>query len=216
MAWLEVTGPRLVLRWATAADVPALYALGRDAEVTRFFSWGPYTDPSEPAAYVAGLAARREAGEQMDLLIVHRDAGPIGVTGLSELSRRDRRCVVGTWLGRTWWGRGANAESKALVAALAFRVLGMERLTAYADVENGRSQRALERLGFAREGVLHGWHRHGERVRDVVLYRFARPEWEASALAEVVVTVRGEAPAVWRVEPSGSVGWRPGCRRGAD
>jgi hypothetical protein len=35
-------------------------------------------------------------------------------------------------LGRDWWGKGVNRESKALIAALAFRHCGIERLTAWA------------------------------------------------------------------------------------
>jgi ribosomal-protein-alanine N-acetyltransferase len=144
---MEVIGPTLTLRYATPDDAPALLALASDPEVTRFFSWGPYRDLAEPLAYIARLAGERERGEQLDLLIVHREHGPIGVTGLSELSRRDRRAVVGTWLGRAHWGTGANADSKALIAHLAFDVLGLERLGAYASTENRRSQVALERLG---------------------------------------------------------------------
>src|SRR5581483_7625950 len=128
----------------------------------------------EPLAYIEGLAARRERGEQLDLLIVHREHGPIGVTGLSELSRRDRRAVVGTWLGRSHWGTGANTEAKALIAHLGFNVLNLDRLGAYADLDNPRSQRALERIGFAREGVLRRWHRHGEQVHDVLMYSWLK------------------------------------------
>src|SRR6266566_9474044 len=97
---MEVTGPHLTLRYATEADAPALFALASDPEVTRYFSWGPYRDESEPLAYIARLAGQRERGEQLDFLVVHAEHGPVGVTGLSELSRRDRRAVVGTWLGR--------------------------------------------------------------------------------------------------------------------
>ena len=64
-------------------------------------------------------------------------------------------------------------------------MLGLERLGAYADVANGRSQAALSRLGFAREGVLRRWHRHGARYHDVVLFSLLRNEWERSPLAEV-------------------------------
>ena len=58
----------------------------------------------------------------------------VGVTGLTEYSRRDRRAVVGTWLGREYWGTGVNRESKALIAHLGFEVIGLERLGAYADL----------------------------------------------------------------------------------
>lgn len=217
---LQILGPQLTLRFATPADVSALFELGRDPVVTRFFSWGPYREPAEAAAYVESLARRRHAGELLEFLIVRRGEGPIGVTGLSERSVRDRRAVVGSWLGRRWWGSGANAEAKALVTALAFGPLGLQRLGAYADVENARSRSALARLGFREEGVLRAWHRHGERVRDVVVYGLLRAEWERSALAAVPVEIRGEPPAAWLppagagaqlvsggvVEPAGSAG----------
>jgi ribosomal-protein-alanine N-acetyltransferase len=192
---MELHGPSLTLRYPTPDDAPTLFTLGSDREVTRFFSWGPYVRIEEPVAYIVGLADRRERAEQLDLLIVHRVDGPIGVVGLAEFSRRDRRAVIGTWLGRHWWGSGANREVKALMARLAFAHLGLDRLGAYADVENGRSQRALERLGFAREGLLRRWHRHGDGAHDVYVYGLLREEWAASPLAVVPVELRGEPPA---------------------
>jgi [ribosomal protein S5]-alanine N-acetyltransferase len=192
--WVVLSGPSLSLRYGTRADAAALLELGSDAEVTRFFSWGPYTSLEQPASYIEGLAGERERGERLDFLIVDPDQGPIGVTGLTELSRRDRRAVVGTWLGRAHWGTGANRESKALIAYLGFVLLGLERLGAYADLDNPRSQRALDRLGFVREGVLRRWHRHGDHVHDVVTYSWLKEEWEASPLAATPVEVTGDLP----------------------
>jgi ribosomal-protein-alanine N-acetyltransferase len=191
---LEVVGPSLTLRYASASDVQALFELGSDRDVTRFFSWGPYSSLDQPAAYIAGLHGERERGERLDFLIVSEGFGPIGVTGLTELSKRDRRAVVGTWLGKSHWGTGANAESKALIGHLAFEVLGLERLGAYADVDNRRSQAALSRLGFRREGVLRRWHRHGELVRDVLLFSCLAQEWRESPLARTTVRVDGSPP----------------------
>jgi [ribosomal protein S5]-alanine N-acetyltransferase len=194
-----VTGPTLTLRYATADDAPRLLELASDEAVTRWFSWGPYETLDQPEAYIAGLEGKRERGELLDFLVVHPEAGPIGVTGLSELAARDRRATVGTWFGREWWGSGVNRESKAMIAALAFRHLGLERLTAWANTRNGRSQVALERVGFRREGVLRGWHRHGDHVHDVVVFGMVRSDWEASPLAEVPVQVAGSAPAAFAV-----------------
>jgi ribosomal-protein-alanine N-acetyltransferase len=196
---LEILGPTLLLRYPTAGDAPALFELARDPAVTRYFSWGPYERVGEAEAYIAGLPERREAGELLDLLVVHQDHGPIGITGLSGLSLRDRRAVLGSWFGHRYWGTGANRESKALMGHLAFEQLGLERLTAYAASQNTRSQRALERLGFRREGVLAAWHRHGDRVYDVVSFGMIRAAWERSTLPAVPAEVRGELPAAFVV-----------------
>ena len=196
---LEIRGPNLTLRYATPADAPTLFELASDPAVTRYFSWGPYTKVGQPEAYIAGLPAKRERGELLDFLIVHVQDGPIGVTGLSELSSRNRHATVGTWFGRRWWGSGANRESKALVATLAFEHLGLDRLTAWANTRNGRSQGALERVGFRREGVLASWHRHGDALHDVVVFGMLRAGWERSPLRDVPVQVQGTPPAAFVV-----------------
>jgi ribosomal-protein-alanine N-acetyltransferase len=195
---LEVRGPDLLLRYAREDDAPALFELASDPDVTRFFSWGPYTDESEAAAYVRSLTRKRADGERLELVIVHPDGGVIGVTGLSEFSLRDRRAVVGTWHGRDWWGTGANRQSKTLVLALAFRGLGLERVTAWCGADNGRSQKALERLGFVHEGVLRSWHVHRGDPKDVISYSMLNREWENGELAREPVEIVGEVPAQFK------------------
>ncbi len=190
---LVVRGPRLTLRYPGAADADRLFELASDPLVTRWFSWGPYTEVGQASAWIDAQVAKRESGEIMDFVVVGDD-GVLGVTGLTEIARRDRRATVGSWMGRSSWGSGANSEAKALVAALAFRRLGMERLTAWANTRNGRSQRALERVGFRREGVLRAWHRHGDEMHDVVVFGLVRELWESSALSRVPVSIEGTPP----------------------
>jgi ribosomal-protein-alanine N-acetyltransferase len=193
-ASIALHGPTLTLRPPTPADAPALLELASDAEVTRWFSWGPYSALEQPLAYVEAAAARAQRGEQLDLLVVHREHGPAGITGLAEHSARDRRATVGTWFGRRFWGTGANRESKALVFHLGFAVLGLHRIGSYSNPENVRSTRALLGVGLRHEGVLRGWHRHGDRHLDVNVFGLLRDEWAQGELARVPVTVDGAPP----------------------
>lgn len=196
---LALTGPTLCVRIPREEDAAALFEQASDPEVTRWFSWGPYSAEAEARSYLARLPAQRSRGEHLDLVVEHLDAGPIGITGLGELAVRDRRAVIGSWLGRAWWGTGANHEAKALMCHLAFELLGLDRLGAYSNVEHARSQRALERLGFLREGVLRGYHRHGDRTLDVVVFGLLRAEWEAGGLSSVAVSVSGTPPPAFVV-----------------
>ncbi len=198
---LALTGPTLRVRIPRDDDAAALYAQARDPDVTRWFSWGPYTSEAEARAYLARLGPQRAQGQHLDLVIEHPEGGPIGISGLGEFVPRDRRATIGTWLGRPWWGTGANREAKALVCHLAFELLGLERVGAYSNVEHERSQRALERIGFRREGVLRGYHRHGGRALDVVIFGLLRADWEAGALARVPVQVSGEVPPAFVTAP---------------
>jgi ribosomal-protein-alanine N-acetyltransferase len=196
-------GPTLSLRFLVPDDAPALFDLATDPEVTQFFSWGPYEDESEPREFIERLAAQREAGERLELGIVRNDGDqPIGLTGFSEFSRRDRRATVGTWLGREHWGSGANNESKALVLSLGFRHLHLNRITALASPENRRSLRALERIGFWTEGVLRDWHFHEGGPRDVAILRMLEDRFEKTELARVPYELEGEPPAQFVVTPT--------------
>jgi [ribosomal protein S5]-alanine N-acetyltransferase len=194
VAELEISGPRVRLRVPREEDARRLYELASDAEVTRFFSWGPYQEEPEALTWLQTLPERRAAGIALELAIVDPDDWVIGITAVLEVSKRDRRAVVGTWLGQAYWGTGANAESKALIARLVFEDLRMERLGAWADVRNPRSQHALERLGFVREGTLRAFHRHADERRDVIAYSLLREEWQESPLAAVPSSVVGSPP----------------------
>ena len=190
-------GPSLTLRHPDPGDAAALFALASDPDVTRFFSWR-YAAEEDAAAWIAGRAAAREAGEWLEFVIEHREHGVAGVTGLTEPSRRDARAVTGTWLGRPFWGKGVNTEAKALLARLAFDACGLHRLGAYASTDNVRSQKALAKAGFQREGTLRAFHRHGDRVHDVHVFGLLRVDFARGPLAAVPATLAGEPPEAFR------------------
>ncbi len=65
-------------------------------------------------------------------------------------------------------------------------------------MHNPRSQAALIKLGFVREGVLRRWHRHGDQVHDVILYSWLKEDWERSPLAAEPVRLEGAVPPAFR------------------
>ena len=182
---MRISGPNLALRPPEPRDADALFELGSDREVVRFFSWGPYTERAEAEAFIERV--RRE--RPYEFFVTGAGDRPIGLIGLTELSERDGRAVVGTWLGRAQWGTGVNREAKALILHFAFAELRLNRVSAYAHPDNGRSLAALERIGFTREGLLRSWHSHRGELRDVAILGLLRQEWGAGPLADVPVTI---------------------------
>ena len=75
----------------------------------------------------------------------------------------------------------------------------MDRLTAWANTRNGRSQVALERVGFRREGVLRSFHRHGDVLHDVVVFGMVRNGWMRSPLYGVHTRIEGTSPPAFTV-----------------
>jgi ribosomal-protein-alanine N-acetyltransferase len=192
---LQVVGENFMLRLAVPDDAEQLFQLGEDPAVTRFFSWGPYTSIEQPLKYIEDLQAKRDNGSLLEFVIVERETDQIvGVTGLTEFSKRDHRAVVGSWLGHKYWGTGVNVASKSLVLGLGFRQLGLERISSYSHVRNGRSKAALERIGFVAEGILHGWHWHRGEPQDVNIHCLLREIYERSEIGSDEIEISGTVP----------------------
>jgi RimJ/RimL family protein N-acetyltransferase len=98
------------------------------------------------------------------------------------LSQEHRHGEIGkTWLSPHTWGTHLNTECKYLLLRHCFETLQMLRVQFRTDGRNVRSQRAVERLGAMREGVLrYNWILPDGYVRDTVYYSILLEEWPAS------------------------------------
>jgi len=103
----------------------------------------------------------------------------IGSTRYLNVRPQHRSLEIGwSWLGRDWQSTGANTEVKFLMLQHAFERLRALRVEFKTDGRNLRSQRALERIGAIREGVL---RQHmivqADFVRDSVYFSVVAQEW---------------------------------------
>jgi N-acetyltransferase len=184
-----LTGPRLVLTPLEPSDAADyLAALGTEAERTEVLAHLSIPVPDSAAdaeAIIAAALADRDRIAYAQRL--RHSAEFIGTTSFYEVSPSVRAVAVGhTWLGRRWWGSSLNAESKLVMLRRAFDELRAERVVWHTDIRNERSQRAIERLGATREGVLrHHRIRRDGSWRDTVQYSMLSAEWP-TAKAELV------------------------------
>jgi RimJ/RimL family protein N-acetyltransferase len=72
--------------------------------------------------------------------------------------------------------RGYGADAQSLLARYLFDTYTVERVEASTDVENTGEQRALERAGFTREGILRHAQWRAGAWHDLVLYSKLRGE----------------------------------------
>jgi RimJ/RimL family protein N-acetyltransferase len=105
----------------------------------------------------------------------------VGMTSFMDIDETHRRLEIGfTWTGKAWQGTAVNPESKLLLLAHAFDTLGALRVQLKTDARNTQSQRAIEKLGAVREGVLRNHMiRPDGYVRDTVMYSVTDDEWPA-------------------------------------
>jgi RimJ/RimL family protein N-acetyltransferase len=108
-----------------------------------------------------------------------RDGEPVGASGYLEIRPEHRGIEIGrTWIGKAHQGTRVNPESKYLLFRHAFETLGAIRVQLKTDLRNLQSQRAVEKLGAAREGVLRRYQiRSNGMVRDTVVYSVLAEEW---------------------------------------
>ena len=105
--------------------------------------------------------------------------GPVaGSIGYNNIDWANRRTDIGYWLGAAYQGRGIMTRACRALVAHAFTELRLNRVEIYCAVENRRSRRIPERLGFTEEGT----HRQAEWVhdhfKDLVSYSMLAAEWK--------------------------------------
>ena len=107
-------------------------------------------------AFVSDLLARQEDRMQVTWAQIDASTGEVaGVTAYHDIVPKDRGlCIGATFLGPRWQRTGVNTEAKLLLMERAFDTLGVIRVGWMTHHENLRSQRAIERLGAKRDGIL--------------------------------------------------------------
>jgi N-acetyltransferase len=161
------------------AHVPDLARAGRDREVWRFLRIGPGRNEAEMGALVDQLLALQDAGSVLAFSVLAlRERRLVGMFRYLFIDRENRSVEIGTWLDSAVWRTPVNTEVKHLGLRYAFEGEGAHRVQLKTDLRNERSQRAIERLGAVREGILRGEYllRDGT-YRTSVCYSILAPEW---------------------------------------
>jgi RimJ/RimL family protein N-acetyltransferase len=154
-----------------------LYNRGRTATDWDYMPRARFVDLADTRQWVDEALAAPAA---LPFVIVETAKGKVvGSTRYLNIRPEHRSLEIGwTWLGQEWQRTGVNTEVKFLLLSHAFERLGCLRVEFKADARNLRSQRALERIGATREGVL---RKHmvvqGDFARDSVYFSVIDSDW---------------------------------------
>lgn len=179
-AFPTLTTPRLVLRETAIRDVDAVFEMESDPVAMRYWSRPPMTDVAEARASVEramGYFADR-VGLRWTIALAADDRA-LGHVGVFNFHEQGGRADIGYGLARRNWGQGYMHEALVAVVDYSFGPLGVRRLEADIDPRNLASVRALERLGFEREGLLRERWQVVDEISDSVLMGLLAREWHA-------------------------------------
>ena len=136
--------------------------------------------PGETRAYIENALAMREAGNRFAFAVLDTASGQVlGTTSYHDIVPAVKRVEIGwTWYARQAQRTHVNTTAKLLMMGHAFDTLGCAVVGWRTDNFNFASQRAIERLGAKKDGVLRGHAlRRDGTIRDTVMYSMRSGEW---------------------------------------
>jgi len=171
--------PRVRLEPLQPAHADDLRAAAADGELWNLRVTS-VPEPHDTESYIAGALAGYAAGHMLPFAVRDKaDGRVVGSTRYHDIVPAVERLEIGyTWYARSRQRSHVNTECKMLLMAHAFETLGAKLVGWRTDNFNFASQRAIERLGARRDGVLrhHALRRDGT-VRDTVMYSLTVGEW---------------------------------------
>lgn len=151
-----LTGRHVRLEPLTAAHAEPLWPHANEPAIWSFMPYGEVSTVNRLHDVILDLLRRQSAGTDLCFAVVDLAGNaPIGMTRYMTIERANHGLEIGgTWYGRDFRRTAVNTECKYLLMQHAFEALGCIRVQLKTDLRNERSQRAIERLGATREGVL--------------------------------------------------------------
>lgn len=137
-------------------------------------------EPDQAAMYIAAALMGQHDGHMLPFVVREPASGQIvGSTRYHDIVPAADRVEIGyTWYARRVQRTAINTECKLLLLSHAFDTLGCAVVGLRTDHMNFASQRAIERLGAHRDGVIrHNAPRRDGTVRDTVMYSILAHEW---------------------------------------
>jgi RimJ/RimL family protein N-acetyltransferase len=137
-------------------------------------------EPEQTALYIANALMGQQDGAMLPFVVRLNATGRIvGSTRYHDIVPAVERVEIGyTWYARSVQRTAVNTECKLLLLTHAFETLACAVVGLRTDNFNFASQRAIERLGARKDGVIrHHAPRRDGTVRDTVMYSIIAGEW---------------------------------------
>lgn len=131
--------------------------------------------------YIQNTLQQKEAGICYPFLIIDKATNSVaGSTRYGYLNHASQKCEIGwTWYGKDFQGTGLNKACKYELLNFGFEKIQFRRIQFSADLENLRSQRAIENLGALKEGLFRNNYVDSDgNSKDDVYYSIILEEWQ--------------------------------------
>jgi RimJ/RimL family protein N-acetyltransferase len=162
------------------SHIPGLTEIGAGQDFWHFMLYGDMKTEADMRNWVFDIMSRGQKGTDLPFAVIHLGSGKVaGATRYLNIMPNDRGLEVGgTWYGIDFQRTPVNTECKYLLFTHAFETLKCIRLQIKTDLLNVRSQKAIERIGAKKEGILRNHMILPDgRFRASVFYSILDSEW---------------------------------------
>jgi len=177
---VTLQGNHVRLEPMTEAHIPGLAEIGVGQSFWDFMVYGNINIEEDMRGWVLDILSRAKKGTDLPFAAIHLASGHVaGATRYLNIMPKDRGLEIGgTWYGLEFQRTPVNTECKYLLLSHAFETLGCIRVQLKTDLRNERSQKAIERIGAVKEGVLRNHMILPDgRYRHSVYYSILDTEW---------------------------------------
>ncbi|AXY09288.1 N-acetyltransferase [Bacillus thuringiensis LM1212] len=177
---MEIIHERAKLRLMDGNDVETLFSIVEGNREIWAYLISKMDSVQEMQQYVQKAIQGYGKGAQIPFVVVDQQTNKIvGSTRLYNISVEDKTVELGqTWYHPSVQRTSINTECKYMLLQYAFEKLHMLRVQIKTDARNEKAQRAIERLGAVKEGVLRNERKlPNGYVRDAVVYSIISSEW---------------------------------------
>lgn len=132
-------------------------------------------------SYIRNTLKQKADGICYPFLIIDKASNRVaGSTRYGYLNHVSQKCEIGwTWYGPDFQGTGLNKACKYELLNFGFEEIQFKRIQFSADLENEKSQRAIEKLGALKEGLFRNNYIDSEgNSKDDVYYSIILEEWK--------------------------------------
>jgi ribosomal-protein-alanine N-acetyltransferase len=164
----------VILRPIQEADLADLCRYSTDPEAAGVFEWTGFEDPK-------AMRKRWEedgwlGAEHGRLAIMSGDslAGNVSYKDRSPWMTKGAIYEIGIALFPEYRGQGVGTAAQRLLVQYLLDTMPAHRIEAHTELENIAEQRALEKVGFEREGVLQQTVFRAGKWRDSIMYALIR------------------------------------------
>jgi N-acetyltransferase len=137
-------------------------------------------EPDQTRQYIEDALGMREAGNRFAFAVLDAASGTVlGSSSYHDILPAVKRLEIGyTWYAGRCQRSHVNTTCKLLLMTHAFDTLGCHVVGWRTDNFNFASQKAIERLGARKDGVIRGHAlRRDGTIRDTVMYSLRSGEW---------------------------------------